>query len=118
MTGGEWIAGVLVALLALYGCAALIRRVGLWFARCPTCAVCCRVAIPNPHTALSPLLRCLQSQSVWEDSFGCRCTLLLLPDHTAETEEELNALFELHPAVIPVTGEQLMAMLDVIAKEP
>ncbi len=114
---GDMIAAVLVLLLALYGCAGLIRRVCLWLTRCPGCAFCCRLAIPRPNAALAPLVRCLQSQTVWDDYGGCRHTLLLLPDTTAEDPQELETIWRQAPAVLPVTAAQLCEMLQVLAQE-
>ena len=116
---GEAIALILMLLLALYGCAQLIRRFCLWVTRCPRCAWCCRVAVPRSRTALAPLLRCLESQAVWDDwggiSADCRRTLVLLPD--ALTQEELTPLLREAPSVIPVTASQLHAMLLQLAAE-
>lgn len=114
---GEMVAAVLVLLLALYGCAGLIRRVCLWLTRCPGCAFCCRLAVPRRHTALAPLMRCLQSQAVWDDPTGCGHTLVLLPDETAEDPQEIETILRQAPAVVPVTREQLCEMLRVLAQE-
>ena len=116
MSGG-WIAGVLVALLALYGCAALIRRLCLWFTRCPGCCFCCRLAVPRRRAALAPLVRCLQSQTAWDDPAVCRQTLMLVPEGVAETGEELEKLMRQAPAVVPVTAAQLMEMLELFIQE-
>ncbi len=117
MNGGEWIAGVLVALLSLYGCAALIRRLCLWFTRCPGCCFCCRLAVPRNQAALAPLLRCLQSQAVWDDPAVCRQTLMLLPEGMTESGEEMEKLLCQAPAVVPVTATQLMEMLELLMRE-
>lgn len=114
---GDMVAAVLVLLLALYGCAGLIRRVCLWATRCPGCAFCCRLAVPRRDAALAPLVRCLQSQTVWEDHGGCRHTLLLLPDETAEDPQELEKIWSQAPAVVPVTAAQLSEMLQVLAQD-
>ncbi|MBQ8683051.1 MAG: hypothetical protein IJ518_00865 [Clostridia bacterium] len=117
---GEAIAMILALLLALYGCAQLIRRVCLWAFRCPGCAWCCRLAVPRDRTALAPLLRCLESQAVWEDWDGapacCRRTLVLLPEETVG-REDVALLFREAPSVIPVTATQLYAMLLQLAAE-
>ena len=117
---GEAIAAVLVLLLALYGCAQLVRRVCLWLTRCPGCVWCCRVAVPRSRTALAPLLRCLESQAVWDEwgglPAGCRHTLLLLPNDGVE-QETLVPLLREAPSVTPVTVEQLAAMLQQVAAE-
>lgn len=117
MTIGETIARILLIVLAVYGCAQLIRRLCLWFARCPACAVCCRLAVPRHGAAMAPLVRCLQGQSVWDDPTGCRCTLLLLPDSPEETPEELERILREAPAVVPVTAARLMAMLEQLAEK-
>ncbi|MBR5524775.1 MAG: hypothetical protein IKU51_05885 [Clostridia bacterium] len=117
MTVGVIIARVMVLLLSVYGCAQLIRRVCLWFARCPSCVTCCKLAVPRSGTALAPLLRCLQSQAVWEEPDGCRCTLLVLSEQSVEDAEELEKLLSQYPAVVAVKPEQLGSMLAVLAKE-
>ena len=108
---------IVLVLLALYGCVALMRRLCLWFVRCPGCAVCCRVAVPRNRAALAPLVRCLQGQAVWEDPSGCRCTLVMLPEDMEETCEETDKIFDATPGIIPVTKEQLTALLDWLIKE-
>lgn len=117
MRVGEMMAAVLVLLLALYGCAGLIRRVCLWLTSCPGCAYCCRLAVPRRHTALAPLARCLQSQTVWDDPTGCGHTLLLLPENREENPEELDKIWSQAPTVIPVTAAQLQEMLEILAQE-
>lgn len=117
MNGAEWLAGVLVALLSLYGCASLIRRVCLWFARCSGCCYCCRLAVPRNRTALAPLVRCLHSQTMWEEPAVCRQTLMLLPEGTAENSEELEKMLYQNPTVVPVTATQLMEMLELLMQE-
>lgn len=117
MRVGEMIVAVLVLLLALYGCAGLIRRLCLWLTRCPGCAFCCRLAVPRRHTALAPLVRCLQSQTVWDDPTGCGHTLLLIPDTVSEQEEELETILRQAPAVLPVTADQLYEMLRALMTE-
>lgn len=116
MQVGERIAAILVLLLALYGCAGLIRRLCLRLFRCSECAYCCRLAVPRRGAALEPLARCLHSQTVWDDPVQCRHTLLLLPAELSE-EEELETLLQQAPAVLPVTAEQLLEMLRVLAQE-
>ena len=111
---GESLALVLVLLLSLYGCAALIQRLCLWFAGCPGCAVCCRIAIPHKGAELAPLVRCLQSQTIWDEPSRCRCTLLLMPSECDEFEEKI---FCDAPGVIPVTPQQLTMMLEWVAQE-
>ena len=117
MTGGEWIAGVLVALLAVYGCGALIRRLCLWFTRCSGLCFCCRLVVPQKRASLAPLMRCLQSQTAWDNPVECRQTLVLLPEGMAETGEELENLVRQSPAVVPVTVTQLLEMLELLMQE-
>ena len=114
---GDKIAAVLLLLLALYGCAGLIRQLCLWLTRCPECAFCCRLAVPRRQAALAPLVRCLQSRTVWDDPSGCVHTLLLLPDEMVENTEELEKILCEAPAVLPVTAAQLYDMLRVLAQE-
>ena len=114
---GDKIAAVLVLFLALYGCVGLIRQTCLWLTRCPGCAFCCRLAVPRRHTALAPLVRCLQSQTVWDDSAGCVHTLLLLPEDRQEEAQELEKIWCEAPTVLPVTVAQLSEMLRVLSQE-
>ena len=114
---GAVIGWILLVLLALYGCVALIRRLCLWFVRCPGCAVCCRVVVPRNRAALAPLVRCLQGQAVWDDSSGCRCTLVLLPEDGEESYQEIDKIFEEASGLIPVTKDQLTELLDWLIKE-
>ena len=108
---------IVLVLLALYGCVALIRRLCLWFVRCPGCAVCCRLAVPRQRAALAPLVRCLQGQMVWDDPAQCRCTLVLLPEEGAESCQEIDKIFEDAPGILPVTKDQLFELLEWLAKE-
>ena len=112
---GEIIGLFFVLLLALYGCAQAVRRMCLWMTRCPDCAVCCRVAVPRNGVALAPLVRCLQSQSVWDEAY--RYTLLLVPPADEEERRQLDILRREAPSVIPVTSAQLCAMLLQLAAE-
>ena len=114
---GEGIAAVAVLLLALNGCAGLIRQVCLWMIRCPRCATCFRVVVPRARTAMAPLARCVQSRAVWDDPHGCSYTLLLLPDQTTEDPEELDRIWRQTPAVLPVTTSQLCEWLQVLQQE-
>ena len=114
---GEGIAAVAVLVLALNGCAGLIRQICLWLTRCPKCAWCFRLVVPQEHTALAPLARCLQSRAAWDDPSGCKHTLLLLPDDPAESPEEQEKIWNDAPAVIPVTADQLWEMLRVLTQE-
>ena len=116
MQVGEIIAAVVVLLLALYGCAELIRRLCLWLFRCTECAYCCRLAVPRCGAALEPLARCLHSQTIWDDPAQCRHTLLLLPTEVLE-KEEAESLMRQAPTVLPVTAERLLEMLRVLSQE-
>lgn len=117
MTFGESFAWFCVAMLAVYGCAQAVRRLCLWLTRCPRCVECCRVAVPRERAELAPLVRCLQSQAVWEDPVVCRHTLVVLPDGVDMGDEELIRIFEEAPWVIPVTYEDLTAMVRQMIKE-
>ena len=107
---------IVLGVLALCGCAAVIRRLCLWFTRCPSCAVCCRLAVPRDRAALAPLVRCLQGQMAWEDTTLCRCTLVLLPEGTGETSAEMDKIFGEAPGVIPVHREQLSDLIAWMAE--
>ena len=111
MTVWEGLAWIGVLLLALYGCTQAVRQLCLWLTRCPRCVAWCRVAIPRGRAELEPLVRCLQSQAVWDDPLLCRHTLVVLPPDVALADEELRRVFEAAPAVIPVTCEDLVAMV-------
>ncbi len=86
MEFGEVMAFIVTMLLAIYGCAQLVRRLSLWMTRCPRDVVCYRVVIPRRDMALEPLMHCLQASAVWDESGQCRQTLLLL------TDERMTAL--------------------------
>ena len=108
MNLGEWIAWVVLLLLALYGCAQLIRQMCLWFWRCKDVQIY-RIAVPQKCRAVEPLLRCLQAQAAWEDGAH---TYVLLPDtHSGELAIARRLAKEV-PAVTPVDPEELY---DVIA---
>ena len=117
MTFWEASAWFAVVLLTVYGCAQAVRRLCLWITRCPRCVECCRLAIPRETAELAPLLRCLQSQAVWDDPAICRHTLVVLPPNVDWTDETLQKLFEEAPAVIPVTCEDLAALVQQMIKE-
>lgn len=117
MTVWEGLAWICVLLLALYGCAQAVRRVCLWLTRCPRCAACCRLAIPQRRAELAPLVRCLQSQAVWDDPATCRYTLVVLPQDVDVADEELKRIFEEAPWVIPVTCDDLTAMVRQVMTE-
>lgn len=117
MTWGECLAWFCVILLAVYGCTQGVRRLCLWLTRCPHCVECCRLAVPRGMAELEPLVRCLQSQAVWDDPILCRHTLVVLPDGVDTADEELMRLFEESPAVIPVTYDDLTALVRQILCE-
>ena len=114
---GEMVAAIVVLLLALYGCAELIRRLCLCMFRCSQCAYCCRLAVPRCGAALEPLVRCLHSQTIWDDPMRCRYTLLLLSPNRVENAETLDALMRQAPTVLPITADQLLEMIQVLAQE-
>ena len=111
MSVAESVAWFLVVLLAVYGCAQAVRRLCLWLTRCPRCVACCRLAIPRKRAELAPLVRCLQSQAVWEDTAFSRHTLVVLPTDVDVGDEEIQRIFEEAPWVIPVTYEDLAVMV-------
>ncbi len=110
MVMGETIALILALLLALYGCAQLIRRLCLWAVRCPACVTCWRLAVPKKSAELAPLFRCLQAQAVWDDP-GCEGTLVLLPSMSMAQRQAMASLVRENPVVTPVTLEELTALL-------
>ena len=111
MNLGETIALILALLLALYGCAQLVRRLCLWAVRCPACVTCLRVAVPKESAELAPLFRCLQAQTVWEER-RCESTLVLLPPLDETRRKEMVSLMQENPAVTPVTLEELTVLLS------
>lgn len=113
----ETAAWIGVLLLAVYGCAQAVRRLCLWVTRCPRCVDCCRLAIPRRQADLVPLVRCLQSQAVWDEPATCRYTLVVLPPDTDWNNEELCKIFEEAPWVIPVTCDDVAVMVRQIAQE-
>ncbi|MBQ7089270.1 MAG: hypothetical protein IJN04_06490 [Clostridia bacterium] len=117
MTFWETMAWICVMLLALYGCTGAVRRLCLWLTRCPRCVECCRLAIPRGTAELEPLVRCLQSQAVWDEPTTCRYTLVVLPPEVDRTDEELKCIFRAAPWVIPVTCEELTAMVRQASSE-
>ena len=117
MTVWEGLAWVGVLLLAVYGCTQMVRRLCLWLTRCPRCVECCRLALPRQQAELAPLVRCLQSQAVWDEPATCRYTLVVLPQGIEATDEELKRIFDEAPWVIPVTCEDLTAMVRQVMTE-
>ena len=109
-----WWIGVL--LLAVYGCAQAVRRLCLWLTRCPRCVACCRLALPQNGAELEPLVRCLQSQAVWDEPATCRYTLVVLPSDIDRTDEEVKRIFNDAPWVIPITCDELTAMVWQMAQ--
>ena len=108
---------IMVLLLAVYGCAQAVRRLCLWLTRCPRCVACCRLAIPQNGAELAPLVRCLQSQAVWDDPATCRYTLVVLPTEIDRTDEEIQRIVEDAPWVIPITCDELTAMARQMAQK-
>lgn len=122
MDFSEMLAWFLLIFLAVYGCAQLIRRLCLWVTRCPDCALCCRVAVPKDRASLAPLMRCLQSQTVWDDPAayargGCHYTLLVLPRDRIPDAAELDTLSQENPAVLPIPADRLDEMLTLLAED-
>ena len=113
---GDVIGWMVLVLLALYGCAQVIRRLCLWVFRCPQCALCCRLAVPQENAALTPLARCLQSQTVWDDVSDCCYTLMLLPESAEESPYELECIFTECPSVIPVSPDGLIELLQQLTR--
>ena len=114
MTVWEGLAWISVLFLALYGCTQAVRRFCLWLTRCPRCVTCCRVAIPREQAELEPLVRCLQSQAVWDEPIY---TLVVLPKDVNAADGQLKRLFEETPWVIPVTCDDLTAMVRQVITE-
>lgn len=117
MTFWEGLAWIVVLLLAVYGCAQVARNVCLWWTRCPRCVECCRLAIPHQKAELEPLVRCLQSQAVWDEPMLCRHTLVVLPQGVDPTDWEMKRIFAEASWVIPVTCEDLLDMVRQMAQE-
>lgn len=101
----EWFAWVLLLLLALYGCAQLIRQLCLWFWRCKDVDLY-RIAVPRKPGVSEPLLRSLEAQAAWNEGAH---TYVLLSD-TASDIDELGIarlLAQQIPSVTPVDAEEL-----------
>ena len=96
-----------VMLLALYGCAQAIRRFWLWVTHCPRSVDCYRVYIPRGRVETEPLVRCLQTQAVWGEE-PARALILVPPGMTKE-----EFMRGEDPVVLPVTPEELAAMLGL-----
>lgn len=112
MSFWEVLSWVGMMLLSVYGCAQVVRSLCLWLTRCPRCVECCRLAIPQNAAELAPMVRCLQSQAVWDAPVTCRYTLVVLPQDLDCSEEERLRIFEEAPRVIPVTCEELTMMVQ------
>jgi hypothetical protein len=78
---------------------------------------CCRLAIPRRRAELAPLVRCLQSQAVWDEPEICRYTLVVLPEGVDTADEELKKIFAEAPWVIPVTADDLIVMVRQMITE-
>ncbi len=104
---GETIAYIVTLLLAVYGCAQLLRQLCLWLVRCPRCAACYRLAIPRRAAALEPLLRCLQAKAVWGE--GEELWLVLPEDWQQRLPSDL---LEQTGCVKPVTLSWVMSALE------
>lgn len=110
MNFGEWLSMILVLLLALYGCAQLIRRLCLWAVRCPRTVRYYRVALPGADGAVEPLIRCLQAQAAWSEERARERTVILLPSDSAGYSVARRLARE-DPAVTPVTLAELTSLL-------
>ena len=108
---GEWLAWVLLLLLALYGCAQLIRQLCLWFWRCKDVNLY-RIAVPRQPRAVEPLLRCLQAQAAWQEGAH---TYVLLPDSCRGELAMLRQLVQEVPTVTPVAPEELYGVIAGLA---
>lgn len=109
----EAISLVSVLLLALYGCANLIRRICLWATRCDRSVAFYWLAVPPRDMALEPLCRCLQAQTAWKDK--CTQTLLLLPYGAAGDEELAARLLADNCSVIPMTEQELLTFITTLS---
>lgn len=107
----EWIAWMMVLLLALYGCASLIRRICLKISRCPGGGRLYRVAVPGSGRAMEPLFRCLQAQAAWGEEPYC-ATLVVMPPLAAEEQFMVRRLLAENPAVTPVSMQELNRLLE------
>ncbi len=102
-----------VLLLALYGCANLIRRICLRLTRCDRSVVFYSLAVPPRGMALEPLCRCLQAQTAWKSN-SCTQTLLMLPDATVEETELAARLLSENSSVVPLTEQELMTFITTL----
>lgn len=107
---GEWLAAVVVLLLALYGCAQVIRRLCLWATRCPRSVTCLRLAVPHESGAVEPLFRCLQGQAAWADVRTER-TLVLLPSMDEQQQPLIQKLKRENPSITAVSMQELFTVL-------
>lgn len=109
----EMISWVSVLLLALYGCANLIRRICLRATRCDRSVAFYWLAVPPRGMAIEPLCRCLQAQTAWNDK--CVQTILLLPHGSSEDSELATRLLAENPSVIPLTERELIAFITTLS---
>ena len=101
-----------VLLLALYGCANLIRRICLRLTRCDRSVAFYWLAVPPHGMAVEPLCRCLQSQTAWKGE--CTRTLLLLPECTPEETELATRLLAENPSVVPLAEPELITFITTL----
>lgn len=100
---GEWLAAVSVVLLAIYGCASLVRRICLWATRCRAVARCYRIAIPREGAAIEPLMQCLSTQAAWSDPAEPLLLVVRQPPQTVAASERMP--------VTAVTPQELVQLL-------
>lgn len=104
-----------ILLLALYGCANLIRRICLRLTRCDRSVAFYWLAVPPRGMAMEPLCRCLQAQTAWKGE--CTQTLLMLPEGTSEEAEQAVRLLAENPSVVPLTERELMTFITTLYVE-
>lgn len=100
----EWFAWVLLLLLALYGCAQLIRQLCLWFWRCKDVDLY-RIAVPRNAGVTEPLLRALEAQAAWNE--GAHTYVLLPAVSDIDALGIARLLAQQIPSVTPVSAEEL-----------
>ena len=109
----EVISWVGVLLLALYGCANLIRRICLWATQCDRTVTFYWLAVPPRNMAIEPLCRCLQAQTAWQDK--CSQTILLLPNESAEDAHLAARLLAENPSVVPLTEREFITFITTLS---
>lgn len=109
----EMISWVCVLLLALYGCANLIRRISLWITRCDRSVLFYWLAVPPRNMAIEPLCRCLQAQTAWKDK--CTQTILLLPNESSEDARVASRLLAENPSVVPLTEREFVTFITTLS---